>query len=43
LASTKKVLAGPEGDTSQFKDMSAEMVRRMAKAFGTVKGHRCAQ
>ncbi len=32
---TKKVFAGPHGDTDQFKETSAEMVRRAAKAFGT--------
>jgi type III restriction enzyme len=34
---TKKVLAGPEGDTSQFKETPAEMARRASKAFGTAK------
>jgi type III restriction enzyme len=34
---TKKVLAGPDGDTSRFKETPAEMVRRMAKAFGNAK------
>jgi type III restriction enzyme len=34
---TKKVLAGPEGDTSRFRETPAEMVRRVAKAFGTAK------
>jgi type III restriction enzyme len=34
---TKKVLAGPEGDTERFKETPAEMVRRMAKAFGTAR------
>ena len=34
---TKKILAGPEGDINRFKETPAEMVRRMAKAFGTAK------
>ena len=34
---TKKILAGPDGDTERFKETPAEMVRRMAKAFGTTK------
>jgi type III restriction enzyme len=34
---TKKVLAGPEGNTDQFKETPAEMVRRMAKVFGTAR------
>jgi type III restriction enzyme len=34
---TKKVLAGPEGTTDQFKETPAEMARRVMAAFGTAK------
>lgn len=34
---TKKVLAGPEGDTEAFKETPQEMVRRVASAFGSAK------
>jgi type III restriction enzyme len=34
---TKKILAGPGGDADRYKETPAEMVRRMAKAFGTAK------
>jgi type III restriction enzyme len=34
---TKKVLAGPEGDTERFRETPAEMVRRVTKAFGTAR------
>jgi type III restriction enzyme len=34
---TKKVLAGPEGDMEAFKETPPEMVRRVAKAFGTAR------
>ena len=34
---TKKVLAGPDGDTERFKETPAEMVRRVASLFGTAK------
>jgi type III restriction enzyme len=34
---TKKVLAGPDGDTDRFKETPPEMVRRVAKVFGTAK------
>ncbi len=32
---TKKVLAGPGGDTDQFKETPDQMVRRVCRAFGT--------
>ena len=34
---TKRILAGPGGDTDKFKETPPEMVRRVAKAFGTAK------
>lgn len=34
---TKKVLVGPEGDTERFRETPAEMIRRVAKAFGSAK------
>ncbi len=32
---TKKVLAGPDGDTEQFKETPGEMVRRVCRSFGS--------
>jgi type III restriction enzyme len=34
---TKKVLAGPDGDTDQFKETPDEMVRRVCRALGSKK------
>ena len=34
---TKKVLAGPGGDTDQFKETPDQMVRRVCRALGTKK------
>jgi len=34
---TKRILAGPEGDTERFKERPGEMVRRVARVFGTAK------
>src|SRR6185369_2563210 len=34
---TKKILAGPDGDTDRFKEAPAEMVRRVASVFGNAK------
>ncbi|MCX6433029.1 MAG: DEAD/DEAH box helicase family protein, partial [Actinobacteria bacterium] len=34
---TKKVLAGPAGDTDQFKETPDQMVRRVCRALGTKK------
>jgi type III restriction enzyme len=34
---TKKVLAGPAGDTGQFKETPDQMVRRVCRALGTKK------
>ncbi len=34
---TKKVLAGPDGDMSRFKETPAEMVRRVLRDLGTKK------
>jgi type III restriction enzyme len=36
-ALTKKVLAGPAGDTDQFKETPDQMVRRVCRALGTKK------
>jgi type III restriction enzyme len=34
---TRKILAGPAGDTDQFKESPAQMVRRICRTFGTKK------
>jgi len=34
---TKRILAGPEGDTERFRETPGEMVRRVARVFGTAK------
>ena len=34
---TKRVLAGPDGDSGRFKETPGEMVRRVLRVFGTAK------
>jgi type III restriction enzyme len=34
---TKKVLVGPGGDVNRYRETPAEMIRRMAKAFGNAR------
>lgn len=36
-ATTKKILAGPDGDLDQFRETDAEMVRRVLRSIGTKK------
>jgi len=34
---TKRILAGPDGNTGRFRETPGEMVRRVARVFGTAK------